>query len=61
MEDGAHLQKKKEWSVLIVAEGDEDNCEIKEENDGPVKAKTITTGISLNSVVGIDNPRTMKL
>ena len=55
------MQKKKEWSVLIVAEGDEDNCEIKEENDGPVKAKTITTGISLNSVVGIDNPRTMKL
>lgn len=53
--------KKKELSVLILAEEEEDKGEFEEALENPVENETTTAGISLSSVVGIDNPRTMKL
>lgn len=51
---------KKELSILIVGECKEEDGSLEEEEEGIVEGETISAGISLNSVVGIDNPRTMK-
>ena len=50
-----HVCKKKELRVLIVGDGEKEKAKQGDDKElGPM-------GISLNSVVGIDNPRTMKL
>ena len=56
-----HVCKKKELSVLIVGECENGEGSFEEEEEGIVENETILAGISLNSVVGINNPRTMKL
>lgn len=56
-----HVCKKKELSVLIVAEDVEEREEWEAEDDERSEVEPVSAGISLNSVVGIDNPRTMKL
>lgn len=56
-----HTCKRKELSVLIVAEDEEEEGDFVEASNEPVEDEPITAGISLSSVVGIDNPRTMKL
>ena len=53
--------KKKELSVLIVGDGEEEEGEIEEEDKQGDDKELGPVGISLNSVVGIDNSRFMKL
>ena len=56
-----HVCKKKELSVLIVGDGEEEEGEIEEEDKQGDDKELGPVGISLNSVVGIDNSRFMKL
>lgn len=56
-----HVCKKRELSVLIVAKEDDDEGVFEEALEDPVDNEPVSAGISLNSVVGIVNPRTMKL
>ena len=56
-----HICKNKGLSVLIV--NDEDTLELSSNDETANEEVTVDTpmAISLNSVVGIDNPKTMKL
>ena len=56
-----NMCKKKELSVLIVGDGEEEEGVIEEEDEQGDDKELGPVGIPLNSVVGIDNPRTMKL
>lgn len=54
-----HVCKRKELSVLIVGEGDNGwEVEEEEENTSIIEPPM---SVSLNSLVGIDNPKTMKM
>lgn len=55
-----HRCKKKELSVMLIAE-EEGELEGEESEPPPSPTEEILTEVSLNSVVGISNPRTMKL
>lgn len=55
-----HRCKKKELSVMLISEEDgETDCDDLEVPLSPVEE--VVTKVSLNSVVGISNPKTMKL
>lgn len=56
-----HVCRRKELSVLIVGDAEEDDEILEEEDEVFEDAESRPIGISLNSVVGIDNPKTMKL
>lgn len=55
-----HRCKKKELSVMLIEEEEgETDCEDTEAPPSPTEE--ITTEVSLNSVIGLSNPKTMKL
>ncbi|XP_074346704.1 uncharacterized protein LOC141685510 [Apium graveolens] len=54
-----HRCQKKELSVLLIEE--EDESEGEEGDNLPSPTEEVTTEVSLNSVIGLTNPKTMKL
>lgn len=55
-----HRCKKKELSVMLI-EKDEGELEIDDSDNSTIPIEEITTEVSLNSVIGLSNPKTMKL
>ena len=56
-----HRCRRRELSVLVTMEGDYEGEVTEAEEDGESPPDTTPSEISLNSVVGLSNPKTMKL
>lgn len=54
-----HRCKKKELSVMLIEEEGETDCDDSDNPPSPVEE--LVTKVSLNSVIGLSNPKTMKL
>lgn len=55
-----HRCKKKELSVMLIAE-EEGETDVEDSEAPPSPTEEVLTEVSLNSVIGISNPKTMKL